>query len=48
MIRYRNIFRISNLKSINKLGLSDDYEVLHSIGKGSSSKVFQGIHVLTE
>jgi serine/threonine protein kinase len=27
--------------------LSDDYEVLSPLGKGSSARVFQGVHALT-
>lgn len=28
-------------------GLCDDYEVLHTLGKGSSARVFQGVNVLS-
>lgn len=28
-------------------GLTDDYEVLAPLGKGSSAKVFQGVNVIT-
>jgi hypothetical protein len=43
----RNIFRNSNFKKRLDWGISDDYEVLSNLGKGSSAKIFQGVHVLS-
>jgi serine/threonine protein kinase len=34
-------------KMTREWGLCDDYEVLHTLGKGSSARVFQGVNVLS-
>ena len=44
---FRNIFKNSNIKRTLNWGISDDYEVLNNLGKGSSAKIFQGVQVLT-
>ena len=50
----RKIMRLSNCFGVAKglgggrdWGLTDDYEVLAPLGKGSSAKVFQGVNVIT-
>jgi serine/threonine protein kinase len=48
MLTLRNLFRTSqSIKKGREWGLADDYEVLYPLGKGSSAKVFQGVHVVT-
>lgn len=48
MIFAKNISRFcTNPVKLKPWGLSDDYEVLHLLGKGSSARVFQGVNVLT-
>jgi len=42
----RNIYKCSIVNKPLKWGISDDYEVLNNLGKGSSAKIFQGVHVL--
>jgi serine/threonine protein kinase len=32
---------------MNNFGLSDDYEILRVLGKGSSARIFQGMNVVT-
>ena len=48
VIKLRNIFKFtSSTNKINNFGLSDDYEILNVLGKGSSARIFQGINVVT-
>lgn len=47
LFKLKNIFRESSMKRVLNWGISDDYEVLSNLGKGSSAKIFQGVHVLT-
>lgn len=44
---FKNIFRNSSIKRTLNWGISDDYEVFNNLGKGSSAKIFQGVHVIT-
>ncbi len=48
ILTFTNLYRKSKKLTLNKeWGLSDDYEVLYPLGKGSSAKVFQGVNVLS-
>lgn len=48
ILTLNKLYRHSAKNALTKdWALSDDYEVLYPLGKGSSAKVFQGVNVLT-